>query len=371
MRQIGRFMRLRSTTAVAAVMVAAAVVVATSAQATVTSGSPPVAPSAPDSAPSGAVGGVQSPAEAGSTLNLLIDASDGGAGLASAQASIGPNSASVSLCPSPVPAGGQSRSECPESVSDVSLSIGVGVEGAQRLLVTVTDTAGKTATLVDQTVDVVSPPSPGSNTVTLGLAGGFPGPPGPPSEPPGPEYPEYKEPPSTRPPVCHSPMLEMRLSSRPLRYTSQSVPVLLAGHRGLFTGKLTCLNGSRRAAAPDGTPVGVLYHHSACVLNRSVCASSSRERTAAVRKGRLNIHLLIVGPGTVRFRYRPREDESVQVSLAVAVAQKHSHGRARKHKHKHRRHAPSHGRRHRRGHAHVHWKKHSSHARRHRSRRRG
>lgn len=335
MTQIGRTSRrLRSTTAAAAVMVAAAVLVAPSAQATVTSTSSSVTLSVQDSTPSGAVGGVQSPAEAGSTLNLVIDASEAGAGLASARASIGPNSASVPLCPTPGPAGGGPGGECPESVSNVPLSIDVGGEGAHELLVTVTDTAGRTGTLADQTIDITGPPAPGTNAIVLGLAGGFPGPPGPPPhEPPAPEPPARGEPPSSTPPVCPSPMLEMHLASRPVGYTRQGVPVLVRGLRYLFAGRLTCLQGRRRVGAPDGTPVRVLLEHPHDLQGQAHSRHGRlAEYMATVHEGRLQVRLPILRPGTILFDYQPRGGESVQVRLRVAVTHEHRRGRTRRHR---------------------------------------
>ncbi len=335
-------------------MVAAAVLVSPDSQATVTFKSSSITLGVQSGMPSGAVGGVQSPAEVGSTLNLLIDASEAGAELSSVQASIGANHVWASLCLAPAPLAGELGSECPESVSDIPLSIGVGGEGERELLVTVTDTAGKTATLIDQTVDVVGPPLPGSNAITLGVNGGFPGPPGPPHEPPGHEPPGHEPPggeegPSGKSPSCPSPMLEMHLTSKPLGYTRLHVPVLLAGRRALFRGRLTCLYGHHRVAAPNGTPVQVLYEHAGCALGLPICTSKSREPTTFVHKGHLKVRLLIVGPGTVIFRYRPVHGESVQVSLPVAVGRRHhrgDHPRDRRH------HARTHGHRSAREHGH-------------------
>jgi hypothetical protein len=389
MKQIGRTSRcLRSTTAVAAVMVAAAVLVAPNAQATMTFQFSSVTPNVPggapgsvqESVPSGAVGGVQSPAEAGSTLNLVIDASEAGAGLASAQATVDGSTASVSLCPQSL------AGKCPEAVSGVPLSVGVGGEGTHELIVTVTDSAGNTGTLAQRTIDVLAPVSPGSNTVTVGVSAGRGGPPveAPPEELLPEEgshkYP-HEEPPPKGPPVCPSPMLEMHLASKPLRYTREHVPVLRPGRLDLFTGRLTCLHRRRRVSAPDGTPVRVLYKDPSCALGRPGCMSSWRERTATVHKGRLGIRLRIVSPGAIVFSYRPRDGESVEVSLPVAVADGH-HSRTRHHSrtpnhrgaHSHSRtpnHSGTHNHRGANNHSHAHHpggKRHGGTRRRHRSR---
>src|ERR1022692_3008067 len=224
MTQVRRTLRrLRSTTAAAAIMAAAAALVPASAQATMTFKSLSVTLSVKDTTmpPTGAVGGVRSPMEEGATLSLVIDASEAGAGLASAQASIGPNSASVSLCPVPPSAGGKLSGQCPESVSDVPLSIDVGGAGSHVLLVTVTDAAGNTGTLLETPIEVLAPVPSGSNTVTVGISARHGGPPEPTetggkggnggnggrSEVSG----------SSSSTVCRSPMLSMRLASRPVR----------------------------------------------------------------------------------------------------------------------------------------------------------
>ncbi len=298
--------RLRSTTAVAAVMVAAAVLVSSSAQATVTFRSSSIRLGARDSAPSGAVGGVQSPAEAGSTLSLTIDASDTGSGLASVQASIDGNTASVSLC---------SARSCPEAVSDIPLSIEVGGAGSHVLLVTVTDAAGNTGTLLEAPIEVLDPVPPGSNTVTVGISAMHSGPPVEPPEEPPHKHP-LKEPPV--PPVCPSPMLEMRLASKPLGYTRKGVPVLRRGRRYRFTGRLTCLHGHRRASAPDGTPVRVLYR----VGRRTFKAGRG---TMLVRAGSLSGMFKFKSAGTLVFRYSQADGEDVEVRISTAIARRESH----------------------------------------------
>jgi hypothetical protein len=320
--------RLGSTTAVAAVMVAAAVLVSSSAEATVTFRSSSITLGVQDSMPSGAVGGVQSPAEVGSTLNLMIDASDTTTGLASAQASIGGNTASVSLCPPPASAGGAVKAsfggECPESVSNVPLSIDVGGEGSHVLLVTVTDAAGNTTTLVDQTIEVQSPPPPGSNTVTIGIGSGG-GPPegGPPGGGKGRNGGRGKVSGASSSNVCRSPLLSMRFASRPVRYVkfkAQRIPVLRAGRRYRYSGQLTCLpvGSTRRVSAPDGTVVHVLYE----VGRRTLTAGRG---TMVAHRGRLSALLGFKSARTIVFRYGLRGGENVDVRIRTAIAHRHSH----------------------------------------------
>jgi hypothetical protein len=298
--------RLRSITAVATVMVAAAVLVPSSAQATVTFRSSSITLGVRGSMLSGAVGGVQSPAEASSTLSLTIDASDTGSGLASAQASIDGNTASVSLC---------SASPCPEAVSNIPLSIDVGGAGSHVLLVTVTDVVGNTDTLLEAPIEVLDPVPPGSNTVTVGISAMHDGSPVEPPEEPTHKHP-HKEPPPPVPPVCPSPMLEMRLASRPLGYTRKGLPVLRRGRRYRFTGRLTCLHGRRRASAPDGTPVRVLYK----IGRRTLRA----ERNAMlVHRGSLSATLGFESARTIIFRYSQADGEDVEVRISTAIARRY------------------------------------------------
>jgi hypothetical protein len=307
--------RLRSITAVAAVMVAAAVLVTSSAQATVTFRSSSIMLGARDSAPGGAVGGVQSPAEAGSTLSLTIDASATGSGLASAQASIDGSTTSVSLC---------SASPCPEAVSNIPLSIDVGGAGSHVLLVTVTDTVGDTGTLLEEPIEVLDPVLPGSNTVTVGISAVHEGPPVESPEESAHKHP-LKEPPPRVPPVCPSPMLEMRLASTPLGYTRKGVPVLRRGRRYRFTGRLTCLHGRHRASAPDGTPVRVLYK----VGRRTSMAARG---PILVRRGDLSATFEFESARTIIFRYSQAGGEDVEVGISTAIARRDppSHHRKRR-----------------------------------------
>ncbi len=313
--------RLGNATAAASVLVAAAVLAPAHARSTPTvsvklSSASAGAQSA--TAASGAVGGVRSPVDEGETMNLKINASDAGAGLVSAHVSIGGSSASVSLCPVPASAGGEPIDGCPESVSEVPLSIDVGRAGSHPLAVTVTDAAGHLSTLVEQTIEVLAPPKQEGNTLTIGISNGSVGPHGELlSEEPSQGILSYKE--ESPPPICPSPMLAMRLAGRPLGRTHRRVPVLWEGRRYRFTGRLTCLDGRRRISAPNGTTVHVLYERHLCTRDHHRCVVRSRKLTITVRKGRLRVRLRMVHRGTIVFRYRPSHGESVRVRLRVAV----------------------------------------------------
>ncbi len=326
-----QMMREGNIAAAAITTIAAAVLAAPCAWATAPATLSSTAPVAQDSSPpTGAVGGVRSPMEAGSTLNLMIDASDTTTGLTSAQASIGGNTASVSLCPPPASAVGAVKAsaggECPESVSNVPLPIDVGGEGSHVLLVTVTDAAGDTTTLVDETIVVESPSPPGSNTVTIGIGNAGP----PSSGPPEPTETGGKGRNGGRGEVsgasfstlCRSPLLAMRLVSRPLRYAKvkkRRIPVLRARRNYTYRGRLTCLLGGRRVSAPTGTVVHVFYK-----IGRHPARRSDRG-TMTVHKGNLRA---ILGYGytsarTIVFSYGAIDGELVQVNIPIEIAPTH------------------------------------------------
>jgi len=321
-------MRARNTAAAAITVIAAAALATPCAWATAPATLLSTAPVAQySSPPTGAVSGVRSPMEAGSTLSLTIDASDTGSGLASAQASIDGNTASVSLCSAP---------PCPEVVSSVPLSVSVGGAGSNELVVSVTDAAGNTGTLVERPIEVFSPAPPGSNTVTIGIGNG-----GPPSS--GPPEPtetggkggnggkggrgEVSGASSSN--VCRSPLLAMRLVSRPLRYAmvkKRRIPVLRARRDYTYRGRLTCLLNGRRVSAPTGTVVHVFYK-----IGRRPARRSDRG-TMTVHKGNLRAILgySYTSSRTIIFRYGPIDGELVQVKISIEIARAHAKRKTRR-----------------------------------------
>lgn len=309
------------TAAAVAMLVAAAALISTCTQAAVTTTRFSTVGAPDRTAPTGTVSGVRSPVEAGSTLNLTIDAYDAGSGLESAEAAIDGNTATVALCT--IAPGG----ECPKSASNVPLAIDVGGEGSHELVVTVSDAAGDTATLVEEAIEVrgMRPPSGASVVIAVGIAGGGHGPPEgpPPKERPGhggrPERGVLSSKEGAAP-ACRAPMLSMRLASRPLGYAAHHVPVLRRGGRYLFAGRLTCRRGARRVSAPDGTPVRVRRLIGGCGLRLWRCTLIPPASVIRTRHGRLRARVRIAGPGAVIFEYRPPGGESVRVRLRVAVA---------------------------------------------------
>ncbi len=309
MKQTGRTSRrLRSITAVAAIMVATAVLVPSSAQATMTFRSSSITLGVRDNTPSGAVGGVQSPAEAGSTLSLTIDASDTGSGLASAQASIDGNTASVSLC---------SASPCPQAVSNIPLSIDVGGAGSNMLLVTVTDAVGNTDTLLEAPIEVLDPVAPGSNTVTVGISAMHEGPPVESLEEPRPQTSAQRTAAAYRlsaPRRCWKCALPPRRSDIPARaYPCCAV----AGATASQVDSPACT-----AAAAPWRPTARPSAFSTGLGRRTFKA---RPGTMLVHGGSLSAMFAFKSARTIIFRYSQAGGEDVEVRISTAIARRDPH----------------------------------------------
>ena len=277
-----------------------------------------------DSAPPvGVVDGVQSPVAG--TLRVLLDASDLGLGLAGAEASIDEQtSAFVRLgggsCPEhpsasatiDLPLG----ADCPETVSEIPLSLDTEAvaDGSHQLRVSVTDAAGNTTTLLDQTIVVDNNPAPpGSNTVTLGIGSSGSSSSSSSSSSSG-SGGVLGSSSSGLSAACRSPMLSMKLTSKPLRYAKHHVPVLSSGRRYVYRGQLTCLLSGHRVSAPTGTVVGVFYK-----IGRHPAQRSSRG-TMTVHRGRLGAILGYKSSRTIIFRYRAGNGELVQVKIPIEIA---------------------------------------------------
>lgn len=269
--------------------------------------------------PAGTVSGVRSPVVGGTALHLLLDASDSGLGLADAEVSLdGQTETDVRLggrsCPEHPAANATINlaygAECPRSVSGVPLSVNTGPVGAHQLRVSVTDAAGNTTTLLEETIDVEShPAAPGSDTLTLGVGSGSS----------SGAHPRKEHPAKAKGKVlsysssgCREPMLSMRLLSKPLSYAGHHVPVLHDGHPYRYGGRLTCMRSGKRVAAASGTALHVIYR---------VAGHRFESRRLTVRNGRLRTRLRPTRrTRSFLFRYRPHGDESVELRLPVNVA---------------------------------------------------
>jgi hypothetical protein len=257
-------------------------------------------------APTGAVGGVRSQATGVLTLSVL--AVDNGLGLSRAAAAIdGVPLADAAFgdgtcVEAPDEAAGTG---CP-SVSTATLEVSTTrfADGPHELVVTVRDAAGNIATLVRQTVTVANTPPKNNSTVTVNVGSGkIRGPSG--SNPGGgPVTPEEE--------LCAAPRLEVFLASRPLR-VRRGLPVLLAGHKYRWRGKLTCRINGKRRAAPRGTVVQLR----SIVRGRVV----STRKLKVGRHGKLSARLALRSSRVLVFRFAGEQDV-VRVRLRVRVIRK-------------------------------------------------
>ena len=286
--------------------------------------------------PTGSVGGVRSPASG--TLELVLNASDPGSGLAAAEASLdGAPPSFVRLgagtCPE-LPAPGSEPplgAECPESVSGAALTLDTRAapDGERSLRVRVTDGAGNTATLVDQAIVVRNAPPSGRGTtatVTVGISSGDEGDSSHPGNGKGAEKAKGKKKGkglALKRRRCRAPHLRMRLARRPLWHTRpRHVPVLRYGRRYPYRGKLTCRAASgKRFLAPRGTPVDVYFRvwHLSFKRYHGPVKFSHVRRVKVGKKGRLKLRLGFRSGRTVLFRYHGPRKELARAKLRLAV----------------------------------------------------
>ena len=280
--------------------------------------------------PTGAVAGVRSPASG--TLELRLYASDGGSGLANAEAQLdGVPPVFVRLgsgsCPEhPSPGTEPPPGACPESVSGVALVLDTRAvaDGERPLRLKVTDGAGNTATLVDRTIVVRNAPRTGAGTVatvTIGITSGSEGDHPDKSKGKGSEKGKGKTL-ALRRNRCRKPRLRMHLARRPIWYTRPHyVPVLRYGRRYPYRGRLTCMRSGRRVSAPRGTSVGVFYRVWQLSFKRPWGPVVKLRRAALrVRKeGRLWLKLGFRSGRTLIFRYRDPGGKLAKAKLRLAI----------------------------------------------------
>jgi len=254
--------------------------------------------------PSGAVGGLTNPSPSGGSLNLSIRATDPGLGLQSASVQLGGSTVAslqfgLSGCQGLDAAGSTPvdlpyNDGCPDIIpttdtngadAGVFPSIAlpsVTTNTSEPLVVTVTDAAGNTTTLINTTLNIqpgssgqasqsltVGNNSSGSNTSTTtvtpltttttstgGVAGQS----------------------STTVADCVSPQLSVKLAAKVKRNKKTGADILLKNGRYTFTGKLTCVVNGVRKAAPQNTVVrifNVIKGHSTVKTGASVAGSGA------------------------------------------------------------------------------------------------
>lgn len=258
--------------------------------------------------PRGAVGGVRSPLHG--PIDLAVTASDD-RGLATASALVdGVAAAAIALSPSgceprgdaaPAPTDAQPV-PCTTTVRAASLRLDLAGFGAgpHRLRVLVGDVAGNVTAVFDGVV-VVAGPRPAHSPIVQVRFGRSGSPtPAPPVLPP-------VVPP--RPPRCAAPWLSMMLAERPLR-VRRGRPVLIAGRRHRFRGRLTCRVGRTRKAAPRGLRIELLATARGRVVGRTTIRTK--------QGGRVAVLISLRSSRTLVFRYREgRASSRVRIPVTV------------------------------------------------------
>jgi len=236
-------------------------------------------------APSFAIGGLRDPATAHGALELTVLASESEPG--------------VRLTTATALLDGAFADDAPfGDGTTASLTVLTGGVGTHTLTVIVRNSLGESAAK-EETFEVV--PFPVSNPTVTVQIGSDPVSPGP-GPGPGPQPGERG---------CAAPRLSMFLAQKPLRYR-RGVPVLAAGRRYLFSGRLTCRIDGRRRPAPRGTEVQVLH--------RTRRRLMSKDSLAVGRDGRIAVRLAFPSRRVVIFRARGDDGRFVSVRIAIRVA---------------------------------------------------
>jgi len=256
-------------------------------------------PAAAQASTSGAVGGVRDPAAG--TLRLSVHAVEtDGIGLRRATVLLGGNILDNQYFADPDCVPGV----CP-TVATVDLAVPTGAipDGPARLEVTVEDAAGTVTHVVDQTVTVTNKPVVSNPTVVVSVGGGAKNPQAGPGGPGGPAGPSDTS-------GCASPRLSMFLAQRPLRI-KRGVPVLAAGRKYRFRGRLTCVIQGRRKAAPRGTLVQVRDRRNGRTIERPAARVKTGGAVVAKLAHRRSC--------TVVFRVRGAGGHLVSVRIPIRV----------------------------------------------------
>jgi hypothetical protein len=256
-------------------------------------------PAPAQGATAAAVGGVRDPASG--VLDLTVQAVESeGIGLRRASVRLGGTALDSASFAEPDCQPGV----CP-AVGTVALSAptyGVA-DGPARLEVTVEDAAGTVTHVVDQTVTVINRQPTSTSTVTVSVGAGAKNPQQGPGGPGGPTGPSDTQ-------GCASPRLSMFLAQRPLRIR-RGVPVLAAGRKYRFRGRLTCVIDGRRRAARRGALVQVRDRRKGRTIERP----AARVKTG----GAIVVRLAHRRSCTVVFRIRGAGGHLVGVRIPIRV----------------------------------------------------
>ena len=261
-----------------------------------------VGAAAASASPFAAIGGVRSPAAG--TLELTVQATGDAVGLRSASVALGgvthdsgffgepdclPDASAEGGCPTP--------GTLPLTVATTAVP-----DGVHRLQVTVVPGAGDPVVVYDQAITVDNTPivSTPSVTITVGSGTIAPSPPGGGGGPPPPGGVG----------ACVSPRLSMFLAQTPLRFR-RAVPVLVAGRRYRYQGRLTCRVNGRRRSAPRGTYIGVRNR----LRGRTLVRRALRVRS----HGRIVARLAYRSSRVIVFRARGATGNVVRVRIPIRV----------------------------------------------------
>jgi hypothetical protein len=254
---------------------------------------------------SAAVGGVRNPAADVLELTVLAREDDG-VGLRSAEATLGGLTLDSEFFGDPacLPGTPDAEAGCP-NVGTVTLTVATTAvpDGVHRLQVTVVPGSGDPVVVYDETITVANAPpvSTSSVTVTVGSGAISPGPPSGGGGPP---------PPAGDDRGCASPRLSMFLAQTPLGFR-RGVPVLAAGRRYRYQGRLTCRVDGRRRSAPRGTRVEVRNR----LRGRTFVKPALKVRD----QGLILARLAYPSSRVVVFRVRATGGELVSVRIPIRV----------------------------------------------------
>jgi hypothetical protein len=257
--------------------------------------------SAASALPSGAVGGMQDPVSSGALeLSVLANESEG-VGLASAMALLdGEVVDEVPFEDGACRAG--SDVGCP-AIVPLTVPTASKADGTHRLEVIIEDELGRRFEW-ERSFEIDNTPPVSTPVVTVNVGSGSLVPSPPPEDGGGGTDPR----PTER--GCRAPRLSMFLAQSPLRLRRR-VPVLAAGRRYRYTGRLTCRINGRRRAAPRGTLVGVRN----IVNGRTVVKPSLKVR----KNGVLVARLAYPSSRVIVFRVRGAGGDVVRVRIPIRV----------------------------------------------------
>lgn len=182
--------------------------------------------------------------------------------------------------------------------------------GIHHRKVTLYDAVGNATVILDEDFEILRPEAPiSSRELSIGTSNLF-----------IPDLNQNVNPPGgggtagSQAGACRSPRLSMSLNQKPLRI-SKGIPVLQAGKRYKFRGRLTCVLNGKRRSAPKRTAV-LIYNK---VGKKTVRKPATRVGTS----GRLNVKLKYpAGKRTLIFRFTNADRQRSQVQIKIRVVKK-------------------------------------------------